>query len=363
LSRYFFYPVYLCMAINAIFYVPKLLLQERFDGSIMAMLISLFLGWLLAVMFTRGMGRFPGLGLPEILEQTVPAALRMFLLLFLGLMWVAAGSIVIVAFTLIIKQVLSPDISRTLLLFGSIIIICWAATRTSYAIMNVLEIGLLLSMPFTAFIIMKTMSSPFMDWDAVLSMTDYIFRVPSWNAIALSTYLFTGYVNMAIFNRIFKDTRIKRLWLIPIAGLVISFTSFIVPIGIHGTQSVEYYTYTWISTADSIIMQFGFIERLLYVFLVLYIMLALLFVTVAWHVGVELIRPCFSRLLTRKRNRTALLNWMMTGVFGIGTYIYGTYTNEKALINMTQLWMNIRLPVEMILVALVVYLGRRKRNA
>ena len=44
---------------------------------------------------------------------------------------------------------------------------------------------------------------------------------------------------------------------------------FFVPIGFHGTVGVEDYVYLWSMTADSMMTEYGFINRVLFVFLLL----------------------------------------------------------------------------------------------
>ncbi|MBP1154181.1 MULTISPECIES: GerAB/ArcD/ProY family transporter [unclassified Paenibacillus] len=362
MSRYFFYPVVLTMLINTIFYIPRIMIEERFNGAFMGILISIPIGSLMAYLFVNAMSKFPGLGLPEILERNLVTALRIPILSFLSVMWFIAGAIIIVSFSLITERYVNPEISKSLLLLFSVVVICWSSTRTSLAIINVLEIGLLLSIPFIMFISYKAMSHEMLDWDAIWTMSDYILRVPPWHTVSAATYLFTGYINLVLYNRFFKDTRVKHLWIIPIVGTLIFFTTIFLPIGMQGTQAVEEYIYVWISTADAIRMEYGFIERVLFLFLFLYIGLALLFVTMTWNVGLTLLRSCF-RTLNHNKKRMAIFNWTVCGMMGGITLVFGAIVNEKQLIFISKQWFNIRFPIEILLVTLVVIISRRKNHA
>ena len=64
-------------------------------------------------------------------------------------------------------------------------------------------------------------------------------------------------------------------------------TTFLLPIGFHGTVGVGNFTYPWVSTADSMRMEFGFVERVIFIFLPLYAFIALSQVIVVWHVGMH----------------------------------------------------------------------------
>ncbi|TLS48807.1 hypothetical protein FE782_28525 [Paenibacillus antri] len=357
MNRYFYYPILVCMLINTIIYVPELLIKSRFEGAITAMLIAIPLGSFLAYLFSRGMNRFPGLGISEIFEQHMPKFIRLPIIVFLGLLWFAAGSIALVAISLIAIRFINPDVSVTVLLFVFITVGCWAATRSSLAILYILEIGLLMSTPIIALIWFKAFQNEMFDWNAVFAMSDYVFGLPSWSTFFTATDLFTGYISLVVFNRFIKaGKKITHLWILPVAGTIVFFTIFFIPIGIHGTQAVDHYVNVWVSTADSLRLKYGFIERVGFLYSYVYIGLSLLFIATSWHVGTELMRSVF-------RKQSDLLKWVIAGTIGVGTFLYGIYSNEKQLIHFAQQWFGILFVVELLLVALVVFLSRRNRHA
>lgn len=357
MSRYFYYPIIVCMLINTIIYVPKVLMEARFTGAITAMLIAIPLGTLLAFIFAKAMNRFPGKGLPEILKAHTPSWIRIPILLFLGFMWFSAGSIVLVSYALITKRFINPDLQMSVLLVCFILVGRWSATRSSESILNVMEILIVLSSPLVMFISYKAFTSESFDWDAILVFTDYAFKTPSLMTLAAATYLFTGYVCLAVFHRFFQESKpIRYFWVIPIIGFLVCFTTFFIPIGLHGTQAVEKYVYVWVSTADSLNMKYGFIERVLFVFLMLYIMLCLLFIALTWHIATELIRSVSTK-------ESLLVKWLIVACIGMITYIYGSTFNEKQLTHLAEQWLILRLFAELGLVGLIIYISRRKKHA
>jgi hypothetical protein len=50
-------------------------------------------------------------------------------------------------------------------------------------------------------------------------------------------------------------------------------------------------------------------------------------------------------------------------VIGTATLIYSLYSTEKQFYHFVQQWLNIRFTVELLLVTLVFFLGRRKKHA
>jgi len=362
MSRYFIYAVLLNMLINTIVFVPKLLMEERFDGAIAAMMFAVPVSSFLAYAFSRAMSRFPGQGLPEILQGRLPEAIRRSILLFFGILWFIAGLLILVAFAIISERFINPEIPKWMFLLCSSAVVCWGATRRTTSIMSMLEVGIVLSLPLVALITFQALSDEMLDWDAIAAMTDYAFRLPSFTAMAATTYMFTGYLNLVILNRHLEGTRFSHRWLIPVVGIVVFLTTFFIPIGIHGTQAVDDYIYVWISTADSLRMKFGFVERVLFMFLFLYIGLALLFVTLVWNIGLGLVRSAFDGRLRSERTR-AVFDGSTVVAIGVATIGFGLYTSEKELIQAVTAWFQFRVPFELLLVATIVYFAWRKKHA
>ncbi|WP_123040312.1 GerAB/ArcD/ProY family transporter [Cohnella candidum] len=363
MSRYFFYLFLMCMFINTIFFVPRLLMNERFDGAIMSVILAVIIGSTSAILFTKAMRKFPGEGLPEITARMLPGFLRIPLLLFLGVMWAIAGAVILISFSMITLRFLNPEANATVLLLCYCTVGAWSARFRPVAILNLAEFIIVLNSPFVLYIMFKTLSSPWFDWDSVKILSDYVLHPPTWTAVAAASYPFTGYINMALYNRAFNQTRLKGLWLIPIIGVSILFVSFVVPIGLLGIDSSGDYLYTWITAADTLRMQYGFIERVVYLFLFIYIGFSLLFVTVTWNVGALLIRDCFKRRnLTIKKVKVPLATIICVS-FAAATLIAGIYLDDKSLIGFVAHWQILRLASETFLVLLVVWLSWRNKYA
>ncbi|WP_217593693.1 hypothetical protein [Cohnella sp. GbtcB17] len=366
MTRYYFYFYLICMLINTIFFVPRILLAQRFDGAIMALIAAVGIGTALAVTFTKSIGRFPGKGLPEIFAGFMPLPIRTPILIFMGIMWIISGSIIIIAFSFITNRYLSPETSPQLLLICFCGICSWASTRKASSIISVTEIIILVNLPIVAFIMYKSFSQKLFDWDSVKIMTDYVFVKPSWSLLAAATYPFSGYINFAIYNRYFKELKVTHLWLVPVIGAFVLFTSIVVPIGLLGTSAVGDYLYTWISAADTLRMQYGFIERVVFLFLFIYIGFSLLFVTICWNIGIQLICGCLPDRLTKKKRSRIVTYWCIAGVNAAVTFWTGVLSNDKGMINFVKIWLNLRLGSEIALVALMAVLAwlhvSRRRN-
>ncbi len=359
MSRYFFYLYLICMFINTIFFVPRLLLEQRFNGAVMAMVVAVVLGSVFAILFLKAIGKFPGQGISDIFERSLPGFIKTPLLFFFGIMWAIAGSIVLIAFAIIAIRFLNPESSVMILLLIFCGIGCWTATHSSQSILYVIEIVIILSLPVVAYIMYKALTSNWFEWDAVLILSDYAFKIPSWQTVSVATYSFAGYINMAVYNREFQPSKIRMLWLIPIIGVVVLFVSAVVPIGLLGIDHVDYYIYTWITSADTLIMEFGLIERVVYLFLFVYIGFSLSFVTITWNIGSELIAECFKKRTLKIKKMSIPIRVLSSILIAVATFVGGMMSTDKMLIHFVSNWLMLRLSAEILLVAMIVWMAWR----
>lgn len=359
MKRYYFYLVLLCMFINTIFFVPRLLLNDRFNGMVMAMVMSIVIGSSCAILFTKSMGKFPGQGISDIFKHWLPGFVRVPLLLYFGIMWTIAGSIILISFTMISIRFLNPEASVMIVLLCFCGIGCWAAIHRPQSILYVTEVVICLNLPVIAYIMYKALTSSWFKWDAVLILGDYAFKFPTWKALSAATYSFAGYINLSVYNREFKSTKIKMLWLIPIIGIVVLFTSVVVPVGLLGIDKVDSYIYTWITSADTLRMKFGLIERVLYLFLFVYIGFSLSFITITWNIGSKLIVECFQKQTIQFKKWAIPTQAVCCVLIAVITFIGGLILTDKLLIQFVTQWLMLRFGGEITLVALVVWLAWR----
>src|SRR5690348_14966349 len=143
------------MMLNIILNVPSILIQDRFHGAIMSMLISVLLGGIFIYLFTIAMSKFPKRGLPEIFHDKFPAFFRIPYLSFLGIMWMASGAFALIAYSYVIKLYLSPDMNLKVILCFLLIVIIFGASKKTDSILYLIEIIVLVTAPLVAFILFK----------------------------------------------------------------------------------------------------------------------------------------------------------------------------------------------------------------
>ncbi|WP_138752441.1 GerAB/ArcD/ProY family transporter [Paenibacillus sinopodophylli] len=361
MNRYVFYNFILVSFMNLMLYVPHILIDYRFTGAVSSILIGIVIGSILVYLYTSAMARFPGKGLPEILKLYYPQWVVTASMLFFAIMWWFATTIVVVAFAVLINRFFNPD-ANTLIILTMLVIACgYAATRSTLSVMFVMEIGLIINAPIILFVLFKAVRSTQLNWDAIHIAANYVTVMPTLTCIAAASFIFTGYINLSLFNRLFPPNfRFKFRFFYPLFGAMILLITFFVPIGFHGTEGVGQYIYIWSFTADSLLMQYGFIERVLFLFLIVYLNLTLVYTMAGWHQAMEFVKSCFpSNKPEIDSPKTPVSNYIIVGIFALLSILYLLMTNEKINMLVTSYWLVLRLFVELFIVVWVVILSKK----
>jgi hypothetical protein len=315
-QRRFFYWLFLMNSLlNVVNFVPRELMDARFKGAQSSILVAVVLGTAFVYLFTALIAKFPGKGITEILETTFPRPVVMLLMVFFAALWCAAGLITLLSFVDITLRFISPDTGPYLVVLGFLVLVCFCAQIDSLSLLFGLEVMLGISLPLIVYMIVKAVANPDFSWDAVLQIMTYSPHAPDLNSIAAATFSFSGYINMAVFNRVFPKLKVRHHWFLALQGLVVLLLTFYIPIGYFGTVAVERHVYTWFSTADSIRIDTFLIERMLFIFFFSYLTLSLVSVIIHWHVGKELLAWMLPSPKGRKARGKGWGEWAILGVF------------------------------------------------
>ncbi|MBM6617063.1 GerAB/ArcD/ProY family transporter [Bacillus sp. RD4P76] len=348
------------MMVNLFVFVPTIMIEERFHGAVMAIPIGIIVGSILLFMFVRSSNKFSEKGIPEILELT-PKWFRVIFLVFLAIMWFLAGSISLLAFNNVTIRFLNPDISGVNMILAFAVCTYLIISRlTTIQILYALEIIMIINFPLMLLLVLQAYMNDYISWASIVEVGGHFSEFPSYGVIAAATFIFSGYANMAIFNRVFKDKiPLRTLWLIPILGTITLFTTLFIPIGFWGADGVGDLNFPWVSTADTLRIEYGPIERLISIFLLLYISVSLMSVTVHWHVSFEVIK---SMLPVKKFNdkRKKIIERVILLLFIIVTVLLEMNLREAGILEIGKYWLDLRLPSETVLVVIMFLLARRK---
>jgi hypothetical protein len=354
------------MSLNIILNVLMVLVQNRFNGSIMSILISIPIGTLLAYLFTKGMSRYPNKGLPEIFEEVLPPFISNVCLIFLAFMWIASGSFALISFSYIIKLYLMSEMDMRFISGFLACVYIFGATRKTQSILYKSEITLNVAFLFIAFIIFKTLSSDQFYMPHIFRMLHYTWQMPNYSSIAAATYIFTGYINLVIINRYIDSKKmLTYFWIVPVCGSIIAIVTFLIPIGFFGVKAIGDFVFPWMVTADAIRMQYGFVERLVFILIFVFLILSLLFGIVTWHIGFELFKGVFKGKgkKTGNKSKKTVYPVIFLSIVGVLTVVLQEFVNQREFFQIIKLWFNFRFPTEIILALLVFLFSLRRKNA
>lgn len=366
-SIYFFYLFLLNALINLVNYVPRILIHDRYNGSIISILISIPISLLFLYLFSKMIAKFPKLGLPEMVNDGLPKWMGKPLLLLMGCLWFVSSVITLVGFVDITIRYISPDVSPYVVLGGFLIVVGLCARLDSESILYGLEIVLYMTVPVIIYMVWRVFSSPHFEWDAVKQVITYLWTVPRFQTMAGATYVFTGYMNMVIFNRVFDKVKIRHIWLFLLVGFFTLVISMLAPIGFLGADGAGEHIYPSFSTVDSLRIRYFIIERMIYIFYVVYMCLSLVNSIIHWHVSKELIIGAFhpkhsssSDHLTQKKRK---IEWWVLGLFSVLVYACLLLLDQFTLNDMAVVFLNARFIGEFILLGLMFYLVLKRRRS
>lgn len=329
MNRYFLYLVFVNMVANMVASVPKILLKERMDGVILSMLLSIITGMIVVYAFMRFFQLFPGQGLPELMKGYLPKWFTYPYLILTAILWYVAGFITLITYTFLLKRFLTPNMPLIWIVAIILFFISYGVLMKTERVLYTVEIVLLCTIPLILFMIFKAFATKDFEWDFVMEAVMYIQKFPNYNAYTASLYLFLGSANIIIFNRVFSKSHLKNalvLFIVAITGTLILLTTFFVPIGINGFENVETLVYPAVSTADSLRMPYGIIERILYLFLMFFLAITFLSLIIHWHVSMELLKSVFSmkNFTWKNKNLTPYIFLVIFWIVGIVLVMYLT---------------------------------------
>jgi len=355
MNRYFLYLVLLNMIVNVIIFVPKILIDYRYEGAVMGVIIAIPIGVALNYVYCMAINKFPSQGMPEILATSKHRLFKIIHFYSIQLIWFAAGLITLVGFIDILARFVNPEMPKLALLVIYLAAIFLIIQMPTQRVMYFLEIVLFLNIPLIGFIIFQALTNKFLSWDSMLEVGTHIFASPSLKSIAAATYCFSGYANLIIFNRVIKGKlKIWNFITILFLGIFNLFTTFFIPIGFHGSDGAQQYLYPWISTADSLRLTYSPIERVIFLFLMFYMSITLISISVHWHVSFELIKATFKGKFSKKKN------WIVIATYTVCSVAAVIYLNTVLLNKITVYWLVFHLGFEILVVAVFFIWARRQ---
>lgn len=326
MSRFLFYLILVNMLANIIALTPRILVAGSDKGSTLAIMLAIPTGMLFTYTIVSLFRHFPGQGLPEILKAYTPKWFSAPVLLFFSLCWYYAGLVTLIIYIFIINRFITPHMSIYIIVLTFVLVVTYGVLMTARNILYLSEIVFFIVIPFITFILLKGYFSSDLNWDYVGIAAMHINHLPDYTAFCSSLFIVIGVANLVIFNRYFtklKKPTWKGMSLLTVLCTFILFSTYFLPIGFAGFDSLENALYPWIITSDSMRMKYGIVERVLFLFIGVFLILAVLSIIILWHVSIQLLVSVihFNRFKWRGFNVTIPF-------FIICFWVVGMYTTK-----------------------------------
>lgn len=365
MSRFYYYLVMINMIANIISAVPTILLRYRNDGAVLSLIVGIILGLVIVIVYTKFFNAFPGKAFPELLVQTTSKWFYYPLLFFMAVMWFIAGISTLITYSFLLIRYLTPEIPIMLIGLTLILSIIFGCFMKTDRVLYTIEIVFVINFPIIIFIIIKAYTSKNLNWDFIREAMLHVVQAPNIHAVSSSIFLFLGVVNLVIFNRFFTQKQnfgLKQIIVLVFIAIATTFTTYFIPIGFHGSESIGELVYPWIATSDSMRMRYFVIERLVYVFLLLYLSMAFLSILIHWHVAVELFKFIFK--LEKMKFKGINIGYIILIVFFTVSSLYIIVSlTEYQLFQYSKYFFNIAVVNFFAMIFLFIYIIRRMKGA
>ncbi|TLS52286.1 hypothetical protein FE782_09935 [Paenibacillus antri] len=365
MNRYLVYLVTLNMLANIVSQVSLLLFEDRFNGSVSSILLSIPIGAVAMIVFVKLFDRFPNQGLSEIVGGALPRWIGAPFLLLQAFLWFVCGSVILLYIAEVAKRFMNPDFAPAEALVLFLIVVVLFANMPSNRILYMLEIIMLLSVPFIAFIIGKAIFSDSLLVSSMMEVATHALDMPSLMSFCASMFMYSGFMCLCVFNRVISP-KPKRMWYLSalmLTGSITLLITFFLPIGFHGADGILEWTYPWFVTADSLRLQYGFIERVLFFFLLLYVLISVISVIVYWHIGLDLLKSSMPRF--RSSWLKVVVPYCALAAISLASIYIDLNVGLRFLRTIARIWMLVQLPNTLLVLAVLAgaaYLRTRRQR-
>lgn len=360
MNRFFYYLILINMITSVVATNPKILFQYSDKGAIPSMLLAVGAGLFFTYAVATFFNKFPGKGLPELLNEASPKWFAKCILFYLSVNFYLAGLITLITYTHILKLFLSPEMSIYIIVFSFVLFVSFGILMKTRSVLYTIEIILILFAPVFVYILIKAYANPIFDWDAVRVAMMQINHPPELSSFTTATFIFMGSVNLVIFNRVFTKQQkfsSKSLLTVGIIGIVILFTLYFVPIGFGGFDRIKDLVYPWISATDSMRMKFGLVERIIFIFMLLFLGIALLSIIIHWHIAFHLLDN-FVRKKQRSQKKFNPTPYLIIVLFWMLAFMATLQLSEYQLFKYITVFDNL-LPIFFLLLLLTFFVVNR----
>ncbi|WJY27396.1 GerAB/ArcD/ProY family transporter [Sporosarcina trichiuri] len=296
MSRFLYYLIFTNMLAIITTPIPRLLLQDAKEGAIASMILGAAAGIAFTWIIVRFFSNHPGMDLPDLLVSYTSDWFRILVTFYFALLWYLAGAITLVMTVFLLITFLTPEMSIYTITASLLVTVYFGVLLKTKSVLFSLEIVFVLMVPFGVLMLLKLFTSDELNWDQIQLSIMHINRLPTFTAFTSTFFMFIGCANLIIFNKYFKEKQRLSPWSLGIVllfGALMLATSYFFPIGLSGFDRIDQLIFPWISSADAIRMKYGLVERVVFIFMFIFVTIAFMSIIIHWHVAYKLINSVF----------------------------------------------------------------------
>jgi len=364
MNRYYAYLLFLNMLSNIVPLAGITLLEHRFDGAVPALMLAIPVGGAFIFLFTRLFARFPNQGFPEIAFASLPKAAAGGLVLLQSAFWFIGGTVALLYIAEVTKRFINPDFTPVESLALFLVIVVLFVNQPSIKLLYMLEIMLLISVPLLALVLFKALFSNTLMTDSMWEVAGHFAEMPSLLSFSAAAFMMSGFMSLTVFNRVIAPNVKKPGYLLALAaiGALQVLVTFLLPIGFHGADGVGVLTYPWFATADSLRLTYGFIERVLYVFLLAYVLISVISLLIFWHIGLEHAKPLLPRFI-RSRGLRALFPYAVLAALAAAVIVLENRSGLSLIRDAADAWLWMYVPNLLLVFAVLAWAAYKERQS
>lgn len=333
MNKYFYYNYFIVAFANLLVFVPYVIIQHRYNGAAIAIGLGFIIGTILLYLFIRASQKFPGKDIMDIVEETKQ---RWFFLIFIPLktlVSITSSLLVVGGYAIIVSRYLNPDGNLGAVIALVLIAVGYAATRNLLSVAYILEFMVVVAIPLILFIVFKTLMNPLFTFDSVRAVANHYSHMPNLLTVAAAAFMFSGFGNLSLFiEKKDRPLKFRYCWPAPILMLLLLISTILIPIGILGSETAAEYYFVWTVASDATQMPFGFIERLMFLFIIVLLIIAVTYTVIVLN---QVINICKRTIMSMRKNnskeQSKYMAYYIYGILGLTILILVIKTNDFQL--------------------------------
>ncbi|MGD6830993.1 hypothetical protein ACQCT5_02430 [Sutcliffiella halmapala] len=349
-QRYYIYLFSINALVSLAAFIPQFLYKNRYNGSLTSLAISTLAGSLLLFLFQAQMKKFPGQNISGMLNRVLPGLLKKSFLSLNYILSILTGVLFLSSIMQIIGEFLT--LNSSIIYYFFLLLIVFSILSETKSLLFMLEITILFVTPVFLLVLLRFFTDDLVLVDSIKESLTYFKHFPKWQSLVAGLFVFTGFTNLLVYSEHILPFTKKHLFIIWIISCAVLFSSYFIPIGYFGLNGVGLENHVWITTIDSMHINYFFLERIVLVFILVLIGVTLMYLVLTYHSSMK-----FLQMMTEDYGGKT--KWVGIFIIVISAFITQNYLDEINLLRFFIFFFVFRIFMDLILIVLLFLVSRK----